>query len=293
MKLSAKSLASLEMIFSTMIWGFGFVATQWALLSADTITLSVFRFFVAFLIGHIILFLPFFRKEISWQNIKLSCGPGLLLGTMLIFQTWGLELTSVTNSGFITTLYVVFVPIIEFLFLRKKPQHILWVWIFVALIGTALMVNLHHLNLNKGDILTFLCAIIGAGQIVWVSRVSHRIQSPFAFNVYQSLWGATASLMFLPFYQKTYFYPPGPKSIIGILAVTIGSTLLAFALQIKAQRVLPATTASLFFLFESPFATLFAMILLNEPVTHWQSVGAALIFFSAMGATLTIKSKPA
>ncbi len=86
---------------------------------------------------------------------------------------------------------------------------------------------------------------------------------------------------------------PGFKSIIGIFAVTIGSTLIAFALQIKAQRVLPATTASLFFLFESPFAIFFAMLLLSESVTLWQSVGAVLIFSSALGATLTIKGKPA
>jgi drug/metabolite transporter (DMT)-like permease len=75
-------------------------------------------------------------------------------------------------------------------------------------------------------------------------------------------------------------------AIIGLLSLTFGSTLIAFALQVRAQRVLSPSIASLIFLLESPFALIFAIYFLNESMTDLQATGALLIFFSAVGATL-------
>lgn len=283
-----KITASFEMLLSTLIWGFGFVATTWALKSVDTVTLSVFRFSVACVLGLLILYCLNMKFHINRNHFMQSCGPGLLLGLMLFTQTWGLELTSVTNSGFITTLYVIFVPIIEMLFFRTRAQPILVLWIALSLLGTSFMLRISEISLNPGDLLTLACAIFGAAQIVWVSRVSNKITSSFAFNVFQSFWGAVVSILCWPLYQKFYFHAPDFKGIIGILSVTVGSTLIAFALQIKAQRVLPAVTAGLFFLLESPFAMFFAVVLMEEKVHTTQGLGALLIFVSAIGATLTL-----
>lgn len=278
---------AIEMVTSTMIWGFGFVATQWVLTSLDTISLTAARFSLAFFIGIIVLFVSGKKNQFNWHNFRISAVPGLLIGLMLVAQTWGLELTSVTNSGFITTLYVVFVPVIEFIFLRKRVRPISLVWVLLALLGTAFMVHLVSMNINRGDSLTLLCAILGAGQIVWVSRVRDQIESPFAFNAFQSAWAGVAALLCLPFYGHTYFHVPDQKAIWGFLSVTIGSTIIAFSLQIKAQKTISATTASLFFLFESPFATFFAIMILKDTVTSWQILGALCIFAAAIGSIST------
>lgn len=263
------------------------MATRWALTSIDSVSLTSVRFFLAFLIGGIFFFLIGKRQALDIETAKLSAIPGLLIGLMLVSQTWGLEYTTITNSGFITTLYVVFVPIVQYILFRTKPKLLTYVWIMTAVLGTGLMVQIKELSMNIGDGLTLVCAFLGACQIVWVEKVRNKITSPFAFNIYQSGWAAIISLFCIPIYgvDKTYFFDPDLKAIIGFVSVTIGSTLIAFALQIKAQKSLNATTASLFFLLESPFATMFAILLLNEPITPNQILGATLILIAAIGST--------
>src|SRR5688500_13980972 len=130
-----KWLAVSELIIATLIWGFGFIATIWALQSVDPISLNILRFTCAALIGLIISFLvPSLRVDLTWEQCKLAFSPGLCLGVAIAFQTWGLLYTTATNSGFITTLYVVIVPICELLILRRAlhPLHIFWVILALA-----------------------------------------------------------------------------------------------------------------------------------------------------------------
>jgi drug/metabolite transporter (DMT)-like permease len=67
--------------------------------------------------------------------------PALLLAGTLILQTWGLHYTTATKSGFITTLYVVFVPLLEALHLRRRISTGLWLCVLGAFVGTLLIVN--------------------------------------------------------------------------------------------------------------------------------------------------------
>jgi drug/metabolite transporter (DMT)-like permease len=102
-----RNQAILELVFAGTLWGFGFTATIWALQSISVSALVFYRFFGAFLIGLFILL----AQRISWKTLKkeatLSLLPGLILLAMLLFQTAGLLSTTATNSGFITTLYVI------------------------------------------------------------------------------------------------------------------------------------------------------------------------------------------
>ncbi len=288
--------AFIELFIASIIWGFGFTASIWALNSIDPISMSVVRFAVAFVAG--LIFYGLFRlathqkEKINHRShLYYSILPGFFLAMTIGLQTWGLELTSATNSGFITTLYVVLVPLIQKFFFKRKIQRLHFLWVFIALLGTALMIQFHLSSFNNGDILTFVCAIFAAFHIIWIGRVQVHIQSAFLFNCYQSLWAAFGSLLLWPTYGSLYLKPFGTLSIIGLLAVTFGSTLLAFALQVRAQKVLTPSVSSMIYLLESPFAALFAVILLNEVISPLQLVGGVLIFFSAVGATITEQAK--
>lgn len=290
-----QSAASLELIFAATLWGFGFVGVIWALPSWEPTPLLFWRFLIGAVAGSLLSAVVARPKksELIWL-LKTGFGPALFLALMLLLQTWGLKYTTATKSSFITVLYVVLVPVLESVVARKKIAKALWLCILISLIGVYLIVDPSwEQRFNVGDTLTLLCAIAASLQIISLDRVSRHVQRPFLFNVLQSWW---ATLFLLPVlaFQAGALWPTSPPSTlawIGLLSVALGSTLIAFYLQVRAQKVLSSTVSSLFFLLESPFALFFAYLFLQERLNVRQAVGAALILASAFLATVREKAK--
>lgn len=280
--------AVVELVFASSLWGFGFIATIWALKVIDAFELTLLRFALASVTGAAILY--FNLKSIPLKALlKLSFWPALFLLGTLILQTWGLHYTTATKSGFITTLYVVFVPLLESWHRKRKLPPLIWLCVLGAFVGTLMIVNVGIAGFNIGDLLTFGCAVFASAQIYYVGLISPQIKHPFAFNTLQSMW---STLLCVPFFFHDHMagklanwlnWPA--TAIAGIAALAFGSTVLAFALQIKAQARLSATVASLLCLLESPFAMIFAMAILGESMGIFEACGATLIFFSAVGAS--------
>lgn len=279
-----KKRAALELLFAAVLWGLSFIAAKWAVDGFPAAWVSVLRFGLASL-----LVLPFLFKA-PRGTARLALLPGLLLGMALLFQNLGLCYTTVTKNSFITTLYVVFVPIIDFLHYRKKFPPLLGLYVGLAVMGAGLVCRVEVGDWNLGDLLTLGCALVSAYHIIAIERVSDRIGSPFFFNVYQGIW---ACLMALPIalagsplsFPRTFL----PWAGVIFLATVVG--LVAFTIQVRAQRVLSSTNASMFYLLESPFATLSAYFLLGETVTAGQLSGGLLILIAAFG-TLRLQSIP-
>ena len=172
---------------SSLIWGFGFIATRWTFKSFDPLWSNALRFLLAGLLS-----LPFLLyKKSFWRtkrNImkKAAISSIFLLGTIL-FQTMGLNTTTVAKSGFITTLYSLFVPITMMALTGKKYRFSFWCLILIAVAGMALMCNLEIKDLNRGDFLTLLCAISAAFHIMYIGKVASQIDSPVEFNFLQNL----------------------------------------------------------------------------------------------------------
>ncbi len=282
--------ATFELVVAASFWGFGFIATVWALEVLEPGEVTFMRFFLAGCVG-----LPFILgKDVRRAfklNLRMSFIPALLLTSTLLFQTWGLRYTTATKSGFITTLYVVMVPMIEALLTRKRIAPILWLCVAVALLGTGLIVNIGAGELNQGDFLTFICAILAAGQIYWIGGLTHRIRFPFAFNILQAVWAMVLCIPLVHFAglsaKLTQVNHWSIHSILGLLSLAVGSTVIAFYLQVRAQANLSRTVSSLLFLLESPFAMFFSVLLLNEKLSGLQLIGALLIFISAFSATIS------
>ena len=128
-----------ELLIASAFWGFGFVAARWALEALNANEVTLVRFAVAAAVG-----LPFTltkrARQVWKQNLRWSFVPAIFLLGTLIFQTWGLNYTTSTKSGFITTLYVVFVPLLEAGLNKGRMPRSLWVCVAGALLGTALIV---------------------------------------------------------------------------------------------------------------------------------------------------------
>ena len=282
-----------ELLVASLLWGFGFIATVWALPVFTPAWMTLLRFFIA--AG---LTLPFFclspslrRWTLDRQQWKLSLLPGVLLSATILLQTFGLRYTTATKSGFITTLYVLFVPILDRLVLRAHLSRWHAAFVSIALLGMAWIVELDFANLNIGDLMTFACALTASVQIFWFAVIADRIGNPFVFNSQQAFWGG---LLAVPF----AFGEPIPGitldlnlPILGLALLTFCSTLVAFGLQVKAQRYLPASLASLICLMESPFAAVFSYLFLHERLKALQWFGALLILASVVAAVLLPMAK--
>lgn len=297
----ASSLRPLtELLIASAFWGFGFPATIWALQTLSFPAISLYRFAGAFVVGFLLLL----AGRVKWKDLRheleLSRGLGFWLATTLILQTWGMLTTSASKSAFLTVLYVIFVPLLAAVLDREKLSVRNTFCIVLALIGTAGIVNIHDFSLNLGDALTIGNAIAAAFHIRLMGKVAPRSRNPFALNVMQCFWTAVFTLPFAAL-QLTHphFFHGGwdifamdAKGLLGLLSLTLGSSLFAFFLQVRAQGHLSASVAALLFLMESPFAAVFAALLLGERMSSLQIAGAVLIFSACLAASLPKKMAP-
>ena len=274
-----------ELSIASLFWGFGFIATVWVLKFIDSPAIIFYRFLGAFAVGAI--FLPFAKlnKSEIIKEFKLASTAGFWLSLTLVLQAWGLKTTTATKSAFITTLYVVFVPFGSLLLKEKLPKRH-WLWVTIALIGTGFILDLKFENLGAGDSLTFINAITAAIHILVLAKLSPRSKDHFTFNTFQSFWTALFCLPLLALNTRWSLFTLDTQAWWGLFSVTIGSSLIAFWLQIRAQEKISASLASVLFLLESPVSMFFAYWLLNERLSVLQLLGCLLIFISCLGASL-------
>lgn len=213
---------------------------------------------------------------------------GFLLAAMLLPQTIGLQSTSAAKSGFLTTLYVLIVPLLSQLVLRHRVPAMVYAYVAVALAGTALLMGLQNAEpLNPGDLWTLVCAVGAAFHILYVGVVADRIRDGFRFNTLQSFFCLLFTLPVLLWQERVQLLTTDTLAWAGLIALAVGSSVIAFTIQVRAQKVLSPTTASMLFLLESPFALVFGLAILGETLNLTQTLGAGLIL---VAAALTLRS---
>lgn len=322
LRTSRQTQAIFELSFAGALWGFGFVAAYWSLTVGGPFTITGWRFVIAGLIG-LFSYLAIqkakgqtLRLDIFQTYLRAAWWPGVFIATLLVLQTWGLQYTTATKSGFITCLYVLIVPMIEPFFGGPKPTRAVLISAIGSLIGVALMCGLLNSflsgeeldaksRLNIGDFLTLIAAFAASFHILAIDRISAKLGSDFdsyQFNTAQSFMAGLPTLAiamviepnagsFLARLFDPMAHGAAWTALIGFTSLAIGSTLIAFALQVRAQKHIPPATASLLFLLESPFAALFAALLLGEVATPIQLLGGAIILLSVGYATTSMTKK--
>ncbi|HRO68551.1 MAG TPA: DMT family transporter, partial [Pseudobdellovibrionaceae bacterium] len=121
-------------------------------------------------------------------DLKKSIPAGVLLASMLLPQTIGLQYTTASKSGFLTALYVIFVPLIAHFVLGVSQRPRVYLYAVLALAGAYLLMGADFSSLNPGDLWTILCALIAAFHILYIERISKKIKDPFRFNTMQTVF---------------------------------------------------------------------------------------------------------
>lgn len=214
-------------------------------------------------------------------------GLPLLLGN--VFQTVGLQHTSVTNSAFITGLDVLMIPLFKWSLFRRPVQGSVWISCLLALSGLYLIVAQDGLQLNAGDLLTMVCAVFFASYVLTVGHFAHRhdpLQTVIVALAFCALGCACAGAVD----PRAIWMPADPAFWRGILFAAVFATAFMYAVQSAAQRHIPEEKVALTYLCEPVFAALAGIVLLGEALSPRTVAGAGMILSAMVLAEIDVKA---
>ena len=280
---------SLALLTASILWGFAFAAQEGAMKIIGPFTFV----FMRSIITSVFLFAihPLFSRQHK-PRLKEHLGPGALMGVVLFtamsLQQYGLVTTTAAKSGFITTLYVLMVPLVG-LFLGRRPGLFVWIGMALAVAGLYLLCINDSFTLQGGDVFSLLCALAFTMHIIVIARLSDgrdaMLLSAIQFGTC-ALLGLIATLLF-----EQPSYSGIASCIVEILYAAICSGAIAYTLQIFGQRYTEPTLASLLMCLESFFAAVGGWVVLGEALSLREIFGCALMLAASMLAQLKHNSE--
>ena len=226
------------------------------------------------------------KQRLSWKNKQLIEG-GIVCGIFLFFancfQQTGIQYTTVGKAGFITTFYIIIVPLIG-LFFKKYCGILTWIGVVIALAGLYFLCITQKLTIQRGDALILCCSVLYAGQILAIDHYN-----PFVDGVKMSciqfltggMLGAICMFLFESPNMAMILNAAGPILYTGIMSTGVGYTL-----QIVGQKGLNPTVAALILSLESVFSALSGYLFLHQVLTTRELIGCALMFIAIVLAQL-------
>ncbi len=273
--------ADLTLLLATFLWGTTFVAVKSALAFATPLAFLTVRFGIATL-----LLTPGTRFAPRPTGRELR--GGLLLGALValgfISQTAGLVITTASRSAFIVAISSVLAPVIALALLGQRPGWHTAAALALATLGIYLLTAPDAGGLNRGDLLTLVCAACFGGQIVAVTALS-RVYDARRLVWFQVAGTAVVSAGALLLLEQPRIQWSGAFLAALAYSVLFASTI-CFLLQMSAQRHMTAARAALIFCFEPLFAALTSWLLLGERLAPLQWLGGGLIVLGMIAADL-------
>ena len=275
---------SLCLLLATTIWGFAFIAQSVGMDKIGPFTFQAARCALAVLFLIPCAFLTEVnscgtRKSVAkWKNpnlwkVGIICGCALFVATSL--QQVGLVYTDAGKAGFLTAMYIVWVPVLG-MFLGRKPPFTIVFSVVMAVVGLYLLSCVGVSRINRGDLLITGCALAFAVQITCIDRFAGELDG-LRLNCVQALVVTILSIPFVVFTETVDWANVlacwKPLCFAGILSMGV-----AYTMQVVGQKSLEPTTASLIMSLESVFAVLGGWWLLDETMTPWEITGCVLVF---------------
>ena len=265
----SKSISLLSALLCTFIWGTTFIAQDTGMDDIGPFTFNAVRFFVGFM-AILPLVLLFETKKYSFEfkkDKKLLLRLTIIIGFSLFFgsalQQVALLYTDVANAAFFTIFYVPLVPIIVFIFRKKKIHWSVWPSVCLCLIGGYLLTNFFDATVRLGDSLVILGALFWSFHIIYTDIFIKKFNLPLTLGAAQTMIVALLSFIVGLIYEE-FILKNILKEIIPILYAGVLSGGFAFVLQIYAQKNISPAPAAIIFSLEGVFATIAAWIILSQ-----------------------------
>lgn len=276
-----KRLADIGLVYCAAVWGSTFFVVKGALNSVDPVTLVGLRFLIAAL-----LMLPFTARHAKLNYcLKQGFVLALIHAALYLTQTLGLVYTSASNSGFITGLFIIFIPLLMFFMRGERPLPLQGVSAGLAILGLWLLTGGTG-GFNRGDMLTLVAAATYAAHVVFTDKYA-KAGADAMMLAFHQFW-IIALISFLLVWttgRPLTVSAPGTWWVIGFLAVF--PTLTAFYVQVLAQKESVPFRVGLIFTLEPVFAAVFAWTLGGESFVPIKAAGGFLIVAGMLAGELS------
>lgn len=297
-----KSFAGSVMLFlAALIWGLAFVAQSEGAKHIGAFTFNGVRFVIGMItLIPCIFLLDRVRKNgrslvsISERRLNIGitrdewiggavCGAVLCVATVL--QQFGVELIGSGKSGFLTSIYVVLVPITG-IFFRRRVRLPIWLGVLAALIGVYFISvpKGEGFSLGRGEIFVILSSLVFTLHILVVDRVVEKCDG-VRISMLQFAFAAVFALPGMLIIERPALADIG-SAALPLLYAGICSCGIAYTLQILGQRRTDPTVASLLMSLESVFSALGGAIILGERMSLREYMGCAIVFSAVIATNL-------
>lgn len=290
-RLTADSL----LVLAAALWGLGFYFQKAAMSDIGPFLFIAARTSVAALALAPLALLEARRRARNGSSIDASglVKLGLLGGVCFVLgaylQQAGLVTATVTNAGFLTSLYVVITPFIVWLTAGRAPSSAVWTAVALAFAGTWALGGGTLTGFSHGDMLIAICAIFWATQI-FVTGLSSRFGAPMTYTCVQfaavAAIATTAALLFEPISLDALAEASGPILYVGVLSSAVTFTLMAIAMKHT-----PTSEAAVLMSTETLFAAAAGALLLGERLPPIGWFGAALLFAASLLVQVSPREK--
>ena len=274
--------ADLMLILVTLCWGVSYYLMDLSLADMDPFTLNAHRFLGAF----------FIAAAISWKKVKTvnktTLKYSVLVGIALVFvyigATFGVKYTSLSNSGFLCAMTVVFTPMISRVVLKEKQDRKVVTAVLMCFVGIAMLTLKDDFSINmgnlKGDLLCLMCAFAYAIDLLLTEKaVSHEEVDAYQLGVFQLGVTGVCNLI-MAFITEQPHLPSSPSIWGAVLFLAVFCTGVAFVIQPVAQQYTTAAHTGVIFALEPVFAAVVAVIFAHEILTLKSYFGAFLMVLS-------------
>jgi len=272
--LSTQLKSDIVLILVTMVWGTTFIIVKNAIQ-----TLPVYNFlFIRFLLAFLLLTIIFHKKlkTIDKKTLAVASVIGAMLFLGYAFQTMGLKYTTASKSGFISGFSVVLVPILEAVFLKRKPSKSSILGIVLAFIGLILLTANIDLSINIGDFLTLLCAFAFGMQIVLIAKYASTLDTYLLATIQIGIVALLSGIITLLLEKP--FVPTSFNVWAAIVITGVFATAFAIVAQNTMQAYTTATHAALIFALEPVFAAIAAFLIGGEVMSFRAILGGIFMF---------------
>lgn len=270
----------------TLLWGFAFIAQKTAMQSMDPLTFQAIRYFLGALLVAPFAFAEYNRQRSKGLTVsRPQWGRIGLLSLAFFFGGWlqqaALLTTTVTNGGFLTSLYVIFTPVVVYLTGRTRPHPIIYFGAPLALLGIYLLTGADLHRFTVGDRMLVICAVCWAVQVAMLGELVRETGLPLALSTLTFILSAILSCIGAFIFENPAWQGIG-EGWMELLYTSVLSTAVAYPLQAIGQRYVPPANAAIILSTESLFAALGGALLLHERLSLLSYAGAALIFLSIL-----------
>lgn len=275
------SWADLGLVYCAAVWGATFFMVKDALAGVDPVALVAHRFILsaAFLAPWAL------TRPSRSKHLKESAILAVLLFLLYVSQTVGLGYTSASNSGFITGLFVIFVPLFLLIFLGKPPTAVQWGSSALALAGLWLLTG-GIKTANFGDAITVIAAATYAGHLLATDKYVRADADPIVLAFHQ-FWMTGLLAAVYALVSGRSFSVSSTRAVSTIVFLAVVPTLSAFFIQMRAQKTVAPVKVSLIFSLEPVFAAAFAWTMGGELFAPARAAGGGLIVAAMMAGELS------